>query len=109
MSEVNHHTELQKLSQATIGTEADLSDIHAAIEAHAIVLGWRDPLNPQLEQALRNLAAKSPMARFAPNRTTFWGLLSLLEWPELVRLEERLRAKRLATVLGVAVSREQAA
>lgn len=97
------HAQLQKLTQASLGTEADLSDIHAAIEFHAIWLDWKDPLNPQLEQALRNLAAKSPMARYAANRSTFWGLLNLLEWPELVRLEERLRAKRLAAALERAI------
>lgn len=78
----------------------DLSELTGLIETHALVLGWwtRSPqgeqIAPQLEQALRNLAAHSPMARFAPNRKNFLGLLSLLEYPELVRLETRLKAQR---------------
>ncbi len=113
MSEIDYHAALRDELKVSLGTEADLSDIQSAIEAHAIKLDWKDPLNPLLEEALRNLAAKSPMARFAPNRTTFWGLLILLEWPELVRLEERLRAKRLAVTLerwaALAASKEKAA
>lgn len=82
--------------EITLGSEADLSDLWAAIEAHAIRLGWVNPLHPLLEQALRNLARESAMARYANSRCTFHGLLYLLEWPQLLRLEERLRLKSLA-------------
>ncbi len=87
------------------GSVRDLSDIHSAIEAKAIALGWLNPLHPQLEQALRNLAKRSPLARYEPNRKTFYGLLLLLEWPELQRLEERLNQRYLEAASGRAIAR----
>lgn len=84
-----------ELPPVSLGDERDLSDIHAAIEVLSCRLGWLKPLHPDLETALRNLAKRSPLARYEPHRSTFSGLLMLLEWPELARLEERLRAKCL--------------